>query len=239
MAARKKATTRKTAMKKTSSSRATSRAKTTKQPVAQMNKEAWWKKYSFTKEEIIRRSLLFIVLVYVVINYRGLLIAATVNGQPISRLTVINQLEEYSGKETLDNIINETLIRQKAQQSHVEVTEEDINAAISDIEQNVLGDGQSIDDVLAMQGMTRDDLRKQLEVQVMVEKLLASDAVVTDEEVNQYVEANQDAITEEYTEEDLRNFAKEQLQQQKLSQRFSTWIQELKAEANINYLVEY
>lgn len=223
---------------KAKSTQSKKRSAKTKNQVENKN-TPWWEQYSFTRSELIRRAILFVLLVYVVLNYRGLLIAATVNGEPVSRLGVISQLEQTSGASVLDNKINEMLIRQKARESHVNVTDEDINAAIADIETNVLGEGQSIDDVLALQGMTRDDLIEQIEIQVMVEKLLEGDVTVSDEEVNQYVESNRESINEENTEEDLRDFARQQIRQQKLAQRFGTWIQELRDAANINYYVEY
>lgn len=215
-----------------SSTKKTTKKSTTKQ-------SPWWEQYSFSNAELIRRVLLFVLLVYVVLNYRGLLIAATVNGEPISRLTIISKLEESQGSAMLDNQINEVLIRQKARESFVNVTQEDIDAKIANIETTILAEGQTIDDVLAIQGMTREELYEQLEIQVMVEKLLEGDVTVSDEEVNQYFEANKELVGEQFTEEELRDYAREQLTQQKLTQRFGTWVQELREEANINYYVEY
>ncbi|MCR4330711.1 MAG: SurA N-terminal domain-containing protein, partial [Patescibacteria group bacterium] len=41
---------------------------------------------------------------------KGVFVAATVNGSPISRLSVVQQLEKEGGKNTLDSLITERLI---------------------------------------------------------------------------------------------------------------------------------
>ena len=46
--------------------------------------------------------------------YKGLLIVATVNGSPISRLAIIQKLEKASGKNLLDSLITEKLVQNVA-----------------------------------------------------------------------------------------------------------------------------
>lgn len=205
----------------------------------EVSNEKWYDKYSFTTWEFTRRFILFLVLVYVALTYRGVLIAATVNGEPISRISVITDLEKQGGKDALDTLINEVLIKQKAREALVDVTQADIDAKISEIETNYVTEGQSLDDLLALQGMTREILVNQLKTQIMVEKLLEGDVTVSDEDVKAFLEENKEFLPAESTEQQLNDLAREQLRQQKLSQRFTSWIEELRSEASINRYVNY
>lgn len=226
--ATKKATRSKKVTKKTSS--------TVKRSIQTNN---WWEKYSYTPTEFLSKVILFIVLVYALFQYRGLLIAASVNGQPISRVSVISELESASGNGVLENLINQELIRQKAESSHVQVSKEDIDNKIAEIETSLTASGQTLDSVLAMQGMTRESLEGQIKTQVMVEKLLEGDVTVSDEDVTTYMTENKEYLPTDKTEEEVKNLVREQLKQQKLSERFSTWITELKNEADIKSYVKY
>lgn len=226
--AAKKATRSKKVTKKTSS--------TVKRSIQTNN---WWEKYSYTPTEFLSKVILFIVLVYALFQYRGLLIAASVNGQPISRVSVISELESASGNGVLENLINQELIRQKAESSHVQVSKEDIDNKIAEIETSLTASGQTLDSVLAMQGMTRESLEGQIKTQVMVEKLLEGDVTVSDEDVTTYMTENKEYLPTDKTEEEVKNLVREQLKQQKLSERFSTWITELKNEADIKSYVKY
>ncbi len=46
--------------------------------------------------------------------FRSAFVAATVNGQPISRLSLVRELEKQGGKQAMDSLITKTLIDQEA-----------------------------------------------------------------------------------------------------------------------------
>jgi len=67
-------------------------------------------------------GLLVVVLVVAAFLLKGLFIAALVNGQPISRFTVISELEKQSGKQALTSLVNQTLIFQEAKKKNITVS---------------------------------------------------------------------------------------------------------------------
>jgi len=207
--------------------------------MAAKSKQVWWKKYTYTPYEWATKVILFVVLVYLVLEYRGILIAASVNGTPISRMSVITEIESQLGAQTLENLINQELIRQKAASSHVEVSTEELGIRISEIEESVAGSGQSLDSLLELQGMTRAILEDQIRTQLMVEKLLAGDIAVSDEEVSTYLEENKEFLPTDLPEEEVKQEVRSQLEQQKMAERYSTWVTELQNEAQINHYVDY
>ena len=175
------------------------------------------------------------VLAYV---YKGLFIAATVNGSPISRLTIIQELEKASGKNLLDSLIIEKLVQNEANAKKIIVSNDEIDGEIKKIEDQILAQGSTLDAALSAQGMSMDDLKKQIIFQKKVEKLVADKINVTDEEVAQYIKDNaisipegQEAATAVQIKDELRN--------QKLSTESNTLIATLKSQAKIRYFVNY
>ena len=192
----------------------------------------------FSKKQVIVFAIVLVVLASLYF-FRGLYISAMVNNQPISRLEVIRMLEERQGQQALDNLITETLVMQEARKSGITVGQEDVDQQISEIEQNLTSQGQTLESALAFQGMTREDLSRQVELQLLIEKLLSDNVEVSEEEVNTYIEENESLFSEDMSEEEIKNQAREQLKQQKVGQEFQTWITELKNNANIKYFVDY
>ncbi|PIQ06501.1 MAG: hypothetical protein COW72_01895 [Candidatus Nealsonbacteria bacterium CG18_big_fil_WC_8_21_14_2_50_37_10] len=175
------------------------------------------------------------VLAYI---YKGLFIAATVNGSPISRLAIIQELEKASGKNLLDSLIIEKLVQNEANAKKITVSNDEINGEIKKIEDRIVAQGSTLDAALAAQGMTMEDLKKQIILQKEVEKLVADKINVMDEEVTQYIKDNaisipegQEATTTAQIKDELRN--------QKLNKEAAALITTLKSQAKIRYFVNY
>jgi len=175
------------------------------------------------------------VLAYI---YKGLFIAATVNGSPISRLAIIQELEKASGKNLLDSLIIEKLVQNEANAKKITVSNDEINGEIKKIEDRIVAQGSTLDAALAAQGMTMEDLKKQIILQKEVEKMVADKINVTDEEVTQYIKDNaisipegQEATTTAQIKDELRN--------QKLNKEAAALITTLKSQAKIRYFVNY
>lgn len=191
------------------------------------------------KRSYIIIALSVLVLLGLLYLLRSVFVAAMVNGQPITRLSVVRDLEKQSGKQALDTIITKTLITQEAKKEHVTVSQSEIDAEMKKIEDNVKQQGQTLDQVLASQGMDRSGLEDQIRVQKEIEKMLGKNITVTDKEVNDYIAKNKDALGSDPTSQSTKDSVKQQLTQQKLSDKFQTWIQDLKKKAHIDYFVKY
>ena len=169
---------------------------------------------------------------------RSLFIAAMVNGTPISRLKVISELESQAGAQTLDQLVTEVLISQEAKKRGVSVSDEEVQTEINNLRSELEGQGQNLDDLLALQGISEDVLKQQFYLQLSVEKMFADGVNVTDEQVNDYVESLGDSAPD-LSEEELLSQARVQLEQQEMVTNFQNWLQEAKADSEINYFVNY
>lgn len=191
--------------------------------------------------KISKRSLLLalavIALTGLVYYFKGLFIAATVNGKPISRLSLIQKMEKQSGKQALDSLIVEILILQEAKKQNINVGPDEINTEIKKIEDSLTAQGQNLDQLLSFQGLSREDLRKQIELQKTAVAIVKKDIKVTDEEIESYLETSKESFPEGTDSGELREQTKKQLEQQKIDQEIQSLVQDLREKAKINYFL--
>jgi len=192
----------------------------------------------------VRRSYLIAAAVIIVLGillyvYRSLFVAAVVNGQPISRLAVVQAAEKQSGKQVLETLVRNTLIEQEAAKEHVTVSDQEVNDQMKTVEKSLSKQGQNLDQVLATQGMTRDDLRQLVRMDKLVQKMVGKNIKITDKQVNDYIANNKDSLPQNESDAQLRQDVKSQLEQQELNQKAQTWLNNLESKAHIVYFVQY
>jgi len=195
---------------------------------------------SIHRNAIIAGVIILIVAVIggLLFYYKGLFIAATVNGSPISRLAVISELEKTSGKKTLESLITKKLIDDEARSKGIIINQADIDAELKTIEDQVKAQGATLDQVLTEQGVTLEYLRNQIAVQKELEGLLADQIQVSDDDVAKYITDNKVTIPkgeEAASKEQIKN----QLKQQKLSDAAGTLLESLRSKSKINYFINY
>lgn len=186
------------------------------------------------RPKILILPIVIIVLALLIWIFKNQFIVATVNGQPITRLALINELEKKSGKSVLESLVTEKLIVQEATKKNIEVTTNDVNGEIAKIEKSITAQGQNLDTVLTQQGMTRADLTKQVKLQLMLKKMVGK-IEVTQKEIDKYIEANKASIPENSNMTTIKTQVTQQLQQQKLSEKISSFITALQKKAKIEY----
>lgn len=182
-------------------------------------------------------AIVIALVVGVTLYRQGLVTAAKVNGESISRLSVVRELEEQVGAAVLDSMISDILIEQAATEAGVAVTEAEVATEIGDIESQITAQGGTLEEVLVQQGLNRESLAKQIRMQKMLEVLLSSDIEVAEEEIDTFLEAN--GLMPEGQEEAVRAQVAEQLKSQKFSTAAQSYITGLRAQANIQYFVDY
>lgn len=170
---------------------------------------------------------------------RGMLVAAVVNGQPITRYQFASEAEKASGRQVMTSIIRNTLVEQEAKKKNIVISEKDIDKQVKTIEGNLSKQGQKLDQMLELQGMTMDDLRKIVKLDLTVTKLLGDDIKVTDKDVAKYMEDNKDILPKDKSEDEIKKQVKEQLEKQQLPEKAQAWFAEIEKKANIVKFVNY
>ena len=226
-------TTKKIAPKRTVSAKTTPSAPATK--TSSETKTSLMSRINL--KNLIIPAVIIVVIIFLGV-FKNQFIVATVNGQPVTRIQLINQLEKKDGKTVLQSIVTEQLILQEAKKRNVSVSEGDVKAEIANIEKSISAQGQNIDTLLAQQGMTRADLNDQVKIQLLLKKMVGSDVKITDKEVDDYIEQNKEAMPAEITPA-IRDQVKQQLEQQKLNEKIQAFVANLQSKAKIDYLRKY
>ncbi len=188
-----------------------------------------------TTKSFIVVFVVFALLVALFNIFKGQFIAATVNGSSISRWSVVQELERQFGKNTLDGMITKQLIADEAKRRKVIVAKADIDAEIKKVSDQVATQGGTLEEALAAQGMTLADFREQILLKKELEKILADKIAVSDEEVNQYLNANKQLATSGASADDVRTQVREQLKGQKFGAEAGSFVKDLKDRATIDY----
>lgn len=184
-------------------------------------------------------AIAIIVIVLLAVLFKSVFVAAMVNGEPISRLSVVTALEKQGGKTMLDSLITKKLILEEAKKKNITVTQSDIDTEIKRITANLQAQGSTLDQALASQGMTKADLNDELEIQVAVNKMVGTDVTVTSQEVDAFVEANKSQMAAGTTDVQFREEAIAQLKQQKLQTKTQGFIKNLQDKAKVLRFVSY
>ena len=182
--------------------------------------------------------LIIVIIVAVGLYFSRGMIAATVDGSPITKSTLNKKLEKQFGKEVLDALIIEKLVEKAAEEKNITVNDEDVNTEIQNIENQLAAQDTTLEQALQTQGLTVKDLKDQIILQKKLELLLAGEINVTDDEVNKFITDNNLTIPAENPDAFIAQ-VRQQLNQQKINTRAQDWINEQKSNAKIKYYTEF
>lgn len=203
-------------------------------PKSTSNNQSLSNQLTSTEGKTMAVIIVFILLVFLIAYLsKGLFVAASVNGEAISRIAVIKVLEKQSGAMALENMITKELILQEAERRNIEVTEKDLENEIKSISDNLKTQGTTLEAAMEAQGMTREDLNDELRVQIALRRMVENEVKVTDKEIAEFIIANDSQFAEGTTDEQKKKLARAQLQQEKSAQKTQELLANLQKKAKI------
>lgn len=182
-----------------------------------------------------KRNLLIIavlILALLLFKFKNLFVVASVNGKLISRWQLEKELNSKYAAQTLDNLISEQIILSQASQKGISVSSSDIDTNIKQIESRLKGK-MSLNNALAAQGMTLDSFRKQVEIQLTIDKMFDKDASVSDKEIDEFITQNKSTLPVSTDPAQLRAQVLTNLRQQKVGDLFDKWFADAKQKAKV------
>jgi foldase protein PrsA len=195
------------------------------------------------KLEVSSKNLKILIVLAIIAGAlyltRSLFLVSIVNGRPITRLEVIKELEKQGGAQTLDSLVTQILVRQEASSRGIVLEQSKVDAQIKTIEESVIAQGQTLDEVLELQGLTRVDFVDQVELQLLVEQMLSDKITITDEQIASYLQENADYMLSEPGSDEAMQEAKRALTQQQISQLLQPLLDEIRTKANIIKIKDY
>ncbi|WP_169081755.1 peptidylprolyl isomerase [Paenibacillus sp. PL91] len=114
---------------------------------------------------------------------------AIVNGKEIDKSRLYELLIDSGGKQALEKLIVDELIKQEADKQKVAITEDEIDQEL-DILKREYDSPEEYRNKLAEDGFTDRSMRSQIRTQLLLRELLAAKTDVTDEDVRSYYEQN-------------------------------------------------
>ncbi len=191
------------------------------------------------RRKVVIFVFLILILALIFILVSRFMVVAYVNGRPISRFSVIKQLESQGGQEVVDNLINKSLIEQEASDLNINISDEDVENEIKNIEELVKEQGMTLEEALELQGQTKNELTDNIRIQMIIEAVLAEKIEISQEDIQAYFDENKDFLGEDAIFEEFKDQIRDQLAQQEMSNAYQEWITNLKEQANIKYLIVY
>lgn len=191
------------------------------------------------KRVVVGIGFAIVLIISLLFIFKSLFIVAIVNGEPVSRLSVVKELEKQGGKAILDRLITKKLILQEAKERNVAISQNDIDQELKKIAASLESQGTTIDQTLASQGMSRDQLVDELKIQLIVQRMVEKNVTITDKEIDEFIATNKNQLQEGITEDKLRQQSIEQIKQQKLQGKTQEFIKSLLDKAKIINFVQY
>lgn len=167
---------------------------------------------------------------------------AVVNGTRISQTKWHNRLEKSYGSTIATQLIEEEIVKKEAKKENVVVDKEEIDKEIDAIIESI-GGQETFDAALVANNITLEELKDQIEVDLLVKKILSPSIEYTEQDVmdffNQYSDVifpNETAALEEGEKLSFEEYKEETEDiyiQQQVQTKQATWLTEKKSEYKI------
>lgn len=152
---------------------------------------------------------------------------ATVDGDVITRQDWMIAMEERYGKETLQNLVNESVMEKAADKYKIKVANQEI-----DLELALMRSAQDKFDT-ALQNLSADQLKQKIRSGLILDKVLTKDVVIKEDSIKKYYEENKALYNTEtsyrtnFIEVDSKKAAEEALSELKNGSDFSVLAREI------------
>lgn len=178
-------------------------------------------------------SILILGLVIMGMTEEDPKVVAKVNGHPITENQYFFALKKQYGEQILDQLVTESLIKQEADKNKIEVTAKEVEDELDKMKKN-MGTTEQFNQFLQQYKMSEEQVKERLKMNMMVEKMIADELQVTEEEMKSFYEANKDRFgSEAPAYEQVKEQIKNTLLEQKEQEKIPVWLEGLKKKANI------
>ncbi|MCW2278223.1 SurA N-terminal domain-containing protein [Heliophilum fasciatum] len=123
-------------------------------------------------------------------------IVARVNGETVTKDDLYATMVKEQGKQALDALIAQKMIDAEAKKQNVTVTDDEIAGKLTEIEASY-GGKEAFLQALSLSGLTEEQLKENIARNIRVEKLIAPQIVVTDEEMLNFFNENKEILAQE------------------------------------------
>lgn len=120
-------------------------------------------------------------------------VVARVDGKSISKDQLYDLLVQQGGEAALDSLIDQAIIEKEAEKQKVDIAGEDIENELKILEESYGGE-EALKEAMETSGISLADVKKDLSLNLTIEKLLKSRISVTEEEMKTYFDENKESF---------------------------------------------
>jgi len=117
-----------------------------------------------------------LTLIGLLYYFKANLVVAIVNGKPVWRVSYSQEINKMAGKQAFESLLVKTLITQEAKKQKAFISEEEINNEIKQAEEYSQQQGMTLDQLLELQGMKKEDLINTIKLNKLVEKMAGTES---------------------------------------------------------------
>lgn len=121
---------------------------------------------------------------------------ASVNGVNITKDELYNALVKENGQQALEALISDKIVELELQKQNIAVTEKEIQSEIQKVTEQYGGE-EAFNQALQTYGYTLEAMKKDIEMNLKVKKMLEPQIKITDDEMKNYFEENKDSFKKE------------------------------------------
>jgi len=167
-------------------------------------------------------------------------VVATANNSPVFIWDFYNEMKTESGEKVLESLLTRKVIRQEARKTGVSVQPSEVEKEYNRVAESADAQGQDLEALLTTQGLDIQSFKDQLELQLLIRKMLADKVTVTDEEIDSKISENADQYKgEDTTTEKFREDIRYQLETEKLNNEVQPWIDKIMEDASVRRLINF
>lgn len=122
-------------------------------------------------------------------------VVAKVDDVKITKDELYDLLVQEYGEQVLNSLIGEKVVQLEIEKQNIEIKEEDIQKEIDQLIEYYGGE-ERFNEALKYQGYTMDDMKKSIEINMQIKKLLESDIEVSEEEITDFFEENKESLAQ-------------------------------------------
>ncbi|MEG9295232.1 peptidylprolyl isomerase [Mangrovibacillus sp. Mu-81] len=122
-------------------------------------------------------------------------VVAKVGQESISKEELYTTLVDQYGEAALDTLIAEKIVELESGKEDITIKDSEIEAELQSIKDSY-GDEDAFNEALASSGSNLDTVKKNIESYLLTEKLLKDRISISDDQINEYFEANKDSFAQ-------------------------------------------
>lgn len=168
-------------------------------------------------------------------KFKGLVLVARVNGQPIYSWQFTRNLWDKYSSQALEELILKQLVLQEAQEKQVTNTPEEVETEIEKIKTEIGGQAL-LDQYLQEQGISYSNFKEEVKYRLLIQKIIEKGITITEAEIAAFIR-NYGAQLQATDAAAQKEEAKEALKSQKVLEAYNLFFTELRQKAQIeNFL---